>query len=67
MLCALQRLHCIYESKVVEIFSYENLKRFSNGKMQNFLRQYNKGRLPKLSPIFKYMYTSTTPKVIVYS
>ena len=46
MVSALQRLHCIYEREVVEIFSYENLKRFSNGKMQNFLLQYNKGTLP---------------------
>ena len=36
---ALERFHCIYEREVVEIFSYEHLKRFSNGKMLNFLRQ----------------------------
>ena len=61
---ALERFHCIYECEVVEIFSYEHLKRFSNGKMLNFLLQSNQGGLPKLSTIFKH--TSTTPKVIVY-
>ena len=37
----------IIDSNWLNTFRYGHLKRFSNGKMQNFLRQSNQGGLPK--------------------
>ena len=37
----------IIDSKWLNTFRYGHLKRFSNGKMQNFLQKSNRGRLPK--------------------
>jgi len=46
-------LSAMIDSNWLNTFRYGHLKRFSNGKMQNFLWQSNQGGLPEFLSLWK--------------